>query len=478
MIATANQYKKPQEISIRLEDLPAIYSPEAEREVLGAMLTDPESIIDDVIEQLSPEDFFNPAHRQIFESIVEMSNEHRLIEIGTVCQYLEDRQLADAVGGLSFLAELTSGVLSVLTAPSRIQTIREKGILRRLREACARIVLDTRDRQHEVDTVVDEAESAIFKISEKNISKSYRPAADIVPRAIKIIEDTTAMRGRYNGIPSGFTELDQLTTGFKGGEMIVVAARPGVGKTAFALSMVKNMLKEKFSVEEDKLIKPGHAVAFFSLEMTGEQLMLRLLASCADVSLQKIREGNLTNRDIDGLSLVAGEISGYPLFIDESSFLSITQLRAKARRMKAMHNIEVLVVDYLQLLTSSSRKAQDNRQVEVAEISRGIKALAMELNIPIIVLAQLNRKPEEGNQDPALHHLRESGSIEQDADIVMMLSRKFEKDGQEETTETRHGPAFTAKLNIAKQRNGPTGSIELVFNARSTRFETAPRHTQ
>jgi replicative DNA helicase len=191
-----------------------------------------------------------------------------------------------------------------------------------------------------------------------------------------------------------------------------------------------------------------------------------------------MREGNLTSKEIDGLSLVAGEISSYPLFIDESSFLSISQLRAKARRMRSMHGIEALVVDYLQLLTSSSRKAQDNRQVEVAEISRGIKALAMELEIPIIVLAQLNRKPEETNQEPALHHLRESGSIEQDADVVFMLSRKFEKDGQEETTETRHGPAFTAKLNIAKQRNGPTGSIELVFNARSTRFESAPRQTQ
>jgi replicative DNA helicase len=269
MIATSSQFKKPQEVNIQLEGLPAIYSPEAEREVLGSMLTDPEAVVDEAIEQLSPEDFFNPAHRQIFEVMVEMQNEHRPIEINTVCQYLEDRKLAEGVGGLAFLAELTAGVLSVLTASARIQTVKEKGILRRLREACAHIVLDTRDRQHEVDQVLDEAESAIFKLNEKSISKTSRPAEKIVIEAIKIIEQTAKMKGQYNGIPSGFFELDRLTTGFKAGEMIVVAARPGVGKTAFALSMVKNMLKEKYSADEEKIIKPGHAVAFFSLEMTG-----------------------------------------------------------------------------------------------------------------------------------------------------------------------------------------------------------------
>jgi len=475
MIAKTAEFKTTKEQKIQIEGLPAIHSLEAERAVLGSMLTDPDAVVDEAIEKLNPDDFFHLAHRQLFECLVEMRNEHRTIETSTVFQYLEDRQLAESMGGIPFLAELSSGVLSVLTASSHIQTVREKGILRCLREACAKIVLDTRDRQHEVETVLDEAESSIFKLNESHVTKSARSAGEVVKKAIEIIQLTTKLKGQYNGVPSGFHELDRLTTGFKGGEMIVIAARPGVGKTAFALSMVKNMLKEKYSVEEERMKQPGYSAAFFSLEMTGEQLMLRLLASCADVSLQKMREGTLTGRDIDGLSIVAEEITSYPLHIDESSFLSISQLRAKARRMMALHKIEILVVDYLQLLTSSSRKAQDNRQVEVAEISRGIKALAMELNIPIVVLAQLNRKPEETNQDPALHHLRESGSIEQDADIVLMLSRKFEKDGQAETTETRHGPAFTAKVNIAKQRNGPTGTVELVFNARSTRFDSAPR---
>jgi len=456
--------------------MPAVHSPEAERAVLGSMLTDPDAVIDETIELLAAEDFFDPAHQQLFATLIEMRNEDRPIDITTVYQYLEDRKLADSLGGAAFLGELSTGVLSVLTASAHIKTVREKGILRRLREACAQIVLDTQDRQHEVESVLDEAESSIFKLNEKHVTKTTRSAASLVFPAIQIIENTMKLDGQYNGIPSGFHELDKLTTGFKGGEMIVVAARPGVGKTAFALSMVRNMLKEKYSPEEEKIIRPGHPVAFFSLEMTGEQLMLRLLASCADVSLQSIREGNLRASDLDALNVVAEEIANYPLFVDESSFLSITQLRAKARRLKAQHDISAIVVDYLQLLTSSSRKAQDNRQVEVAEISRGIKALSMELNIPIIVLAQLNRKPEETNQDPALHHLRESGSIEQDADLVLMLSRKFEKDGDEETTQTRHGPAFTAKLNIAKQRNGPTGNIELVFSARSTRFDSAPRH--
>jgi len=257
--------------------------------------------------------------------------------------------------------------------------------------------------------------------------------------------------------------------------MIVVAARPGVGKTAFALSMAKNFLKSRYDEVQERMVMPGYPVAMFSLEMTSEQMMLRLLASCANVRLQAIRDGTLNQQDIDLLMKVGEDLANYPLYVDESSMLNITQLRAKARRLKQHHDIQVIIIDYLQLLTSNSEKAKNNRQVEVAEISRGIKALALELKVPIIVLAQLNRKPEEGNQEPALHHLRESGSIEQDADVVMMLSRAFTKDGEAEAIDNQHGRALKASVNVVKQRNGPTDKVDLLFQADYTRFDSWPR---
>ena len=457
-------------ISFSIEGLPAIHSPEAERSVLGAMLSEPDQIIDLAESSgLTANDFFQPAHQELFRALTDMRTRGLAIDPVTVLQYLEDRKLGDAVGGPSLLGELSAGVVSVMTAPSHVQTVRQKSILRHLQQACAKIVYDSQDRQHEVDEVLDEAEKIIFEIADRGVVNSTVKSRDVVMRTIDIIERTMKMKGRYDGLATGFTELDKLTTGFKPGEMVVIAARPGVGKTALALSMAKNFLKERYDDKIERFVKPGHPVGFFSLEMTAEQLMLRLLASCAEVKLQSIRDGKLANADLDRMVLIAEDVAGMPLFIDESSMLSINQLRAKARRMKKMYDIQVLIIDYLQLLTSSSEKARDNRQVEVAEISRGIKALAKELKIPIIVLAQLNRKPEEGNQDPALHHLRESGSIEQDADVVMLLSRSFEKDSEDASRGIR------ATLNIAKQRNGPTDKLYLRFMGEYTSYVDEPR---
>jgi replicative DNA helicase len=466
--------KYAKQLSISLEGLPPIHSPEAERCVLGAMLSDPEAVIDEVAQTLKAEDFFNPAHQSLFNCIIDMRNRALPIDPGTVFQYLEDRKIAAAVGGAPLLGELAAGVVSVLTAPAHTQTVRAKSILRSLQTACAKIVFNTQERQHEVEEVLDEAEKGIFEIADRAITNTTLDSKDAVKRTLKIIERTMRLKGRYDGVPTGFLELDRLTTGFKPGEMIVVAARPGVGKTAFALTMAKNFLKEKWDDKLGRFVKPGYGVAFFSLEMTAEQLMLRLLASYARVRLQEIRKGELSGRDLDALGVVAEELSTLPLYIDESSMLSITQLRAKARRLKQRHNIDVIIIDYLQLLTSSSEKARDNRQVEVAEISRGIKGLAKELNVPIIVLAQLNRKPEEGNQDPALHHLRESGSIEQDADTVMLLSRSFEKESDEQ--DSAHG--YKATVNVAKQRSGPVDKIQLRFRGEYTVFEDEPREVK
>ncbi len=475
MIAALENNPRRKTIQIQLEGLAPIHSADAERAVLGAMLSDPEHVIDQATEVLATEDFFNPAHQELYRTLGEMRNKGMPIDPVTVLQYLEDRKLDEAIGGAPVLGELAAGVLSVLTAPQHIQTVRAKSILRHLQQACARIVYNAQERQHELEEVLDEAEKLVFEITDRGVTQTIAEPRKVVVKTIEMIERTCELKGRYDGLATGFDELDQLTTGFKEGEMIVIAARPGVGKTALALTMAKNFLKERYCKDQDRFVKPGHPVGIFSLEMSAQQLMLRLLASMANVRLQAIREGSLSKTDLDSLSMVAAEVAELPIYIDESSMLTVNQLRAKARRMRQMHKVEIIIIDYLQLLTSTSEKARDNRQVEVAEISRGIKALARELKIPIIVLAQLNRKPEEGNQEPAIHHLRESGSIEQDADVVMLLSRAFEKDQDDEAMADKRGNVFRAKLNIAKQRNGPTDKIDLLFHGEYTRYESMPR---
>lgn len=478
MIADSQRFTK-NKVSISLENIAPIYSEDAEKHVLGAMLSGSDDAIDLATEKLQARDFFNPGFQILFEAMRDMRSSSLPIDPSTVFQYLEDRKLAETIGGgAAVLGELASTVIPALTAPTHIETVRSKSLLRQLQQSCARIVYDAQERQHEVDEVIDEAEKAIFQISEQGVSQAYRDAKDVIGTTIDMIESRMKRKGLYDGVPSGFDELDKLTTGFKPGEMIVIAARPGVGKTAFALSMAKNFLKERYDEDEDRFVKPGHPVGMFSLEMTSEQLMLRMLASCANVRLQAIRDGTLSQQDIDLLIKVGEDLAGNPLYIDESSMLNITQLRAKARRLKQQHNVAILIIDYLQLLTSSSEKARDNRQVEVAEISRGIKALALELKIPIIVLAQLNRKPEDSGGEPAIHHLRESGSIEQDADVVMLLNRSFTKDGEAEEINNQHGRALKATVNVAKQRNGPTDKIDLLFQADYTRFDSWPRNPQ
>lgn len=478
MIADPTEFRAPrrrgESISIKLEGLPPIHSEEAERALLGAILSQPTEVMDRATETLSPEDFFNPAYQELYRGLMEMHRIGTPIDLSTVMQYLDDRKLSDVTGGPALLGDLAAGVVSVMTAPAHIETVRSKSILRHLQSACAKIVYNSQERQHQITEVLDEAERMIFEIADRSLTKTTVNSREAAIQTIKMVERFVQLKGRPNGLCTGLDDLDQLTTGFKEGEMIVIAARPGVGKTAFALTMAKNFLKERYDSDQDRYVKPGYGVGFFSLEMTSQQLMLRLLASYASVGLQKIRRGELSQSDMIALSSVAAEVADLPLYIDESSMLTINQLRAKARRMKQAHKVEVIIIDYLQLLTSSSEKAKDNRQVEVAEISRGIKALSLELKIPIIVLAQLNRKPEEGNGEPALHHLRESGSIEQDADIVMLLSRVAAEEAGEGAPDPSGG-AIRARLNIAKQRNGPTDKIDLLFKSAYTRFDSVPR---
>jgi replicative DNA helicase len=453
-----------------------LYSAQAERALLGCMIAQPAEVINDVTVTLAPEDFFVRAHEHIFAALRDMSNQGQAIDAISLHQWLSDRALAETVGSPGIIAELYTGYATHLNVASYIRIVKEKSLLRSLQHACSTIVQDISEMPDSVSSVLDRAESAIFHVTNLGLTNSTVPAATEIDKAIKLIERFQSRKGHLQGLPTGFHKLDEATAGWKPGEMIVLAARPGQGKTALALTFARRALEERYDEATDAWKKPGHAVGMFSLEMTNEQLMLRLLASYGSESLGRIRSGDLDDQAMQKLRLIAGDMREWPLFLDDSSFLTITQLRGKARRMKDRYGIELLVIDYLQLLRSESQQAKDSRQNEVAEISRGIKALAKELGIPIIILAQLNRKSEEARQEPALHNLRESGAIEQDADVVLLLHRpEAEKeDGENEPRPV--GPIIPYKLIIAKQRNGPTDKIDIQFNSPYTRFDDPVRH--
>jgi replicative DNA helicase len=452
-----------------------LYSAEAEKAVLGCMMAQPAEVINDATVALMKEDFFVPAHQEIFGAMRDMYNNSQAIDVMTIHQYLVDRKLAEAVGSPGILAELLVGFATHLNVGSYIQIVKDKSLLRSLQLACSTIVQDISDMPDSVPDVLDRAESAIFHVTNLGLTQSTVSARQEIDKAIALIEDFQNRKGHLHGLPTGFHKLDELTAGWKAGEMIVLAARPGQGKTALALTFARHALDQRYDEASDSWKKPGHPVGMFSLEMTNEQLMLRLLASYGSESLQRIRQGDLDEHSLQKLRLVAADMKEWPLYLDDSSFLTINQLRGKARRMKDRFGIEMLVIDYLQLLRSESAQAKDNRQNEVAEISRGIKALAKELSIPIIILAQLNRRSEEAKAEPALHNLRESGAIEQDADVVLLLHRN-EPDKDEDGNTAPSGPVIPYKLNIAKQRNGPTDKLDILFHAPYTRFDDPVRH--
>jgi replicative DNA helicase len=311
---------------------------------------------------------------------------------------------------------------------------------------------------------LDQAEKEIFAITGEHVKTEIVPTKELVMEAIEQIEKLYETRGSVTGLPTGFIELDRMTSGLHAAEMIVIAARPSMGKTAFAMNIAEHVAMEV-----------GKAVAVFSLEMSSQQLVQRILCSRAKVDLQRVRNGFLSERDFPNLTAAASQVAAAKMFIDDTAGLTITELRAKARRLKSQQDIQLIVIDYLQLLRSMSRRAQDNRQLEISEISAGIKALAKELNLPIIVIAQLNRQPDtrakEGGR-PRLSDLRESGSIEQDADLVGLLVRPEYYETDDEAKLERAGEA---ELIIAKQRNGPTGDVPLTFLKQYTRFESRAR---
>jgi len=344
--------------------------------------------------------------------------------------------------------------------------VQEKYLLRRMIRTCTEVVGRVYDYEGEIDVLMDEVERDILRISESRVQSQTTTIKELVKKAINTIEDFHQRQGVLTGVGTGFKDLDKMTSGLHGGEMVVIAARPSMGKTSLAMNIAEHV-----SIEQRL------PVGVFSLEMTSESLVLRMLCSRSRVNLRNVREGFLAERDFPKLTGSAGKLSNSPLFIDDSSALSILQLRAKARRMAQQYGIKLFVVDYLQLLHSTSRRAE-NRQQEIADISSGIKSLAKELNVPVIVLSQLNREIErEKGRPPRLSDLRESGAIEQDADVVGLLYKPKLGSDDEDGSGAVEEDAVPINLLIAKQRNGPTGDVSLTFLKSYTRFESAAKVT-
>jgi replicative DNA helicase len=407
------------------------------------------------------EAFYDLRHRTVYEALVEMYDGKQAIDPFTLQQRLKDKQQLESVGGVAYVSALPDAVPSAANLSFYLEIIWEKFILRRMISTCTEAIGRVYEYEGDVDALLDEVERDILHISESRVESSSSTIKDLVHRAITTIEEYHQRQGMLTGLGTGFTDLDKMTSGLHGGEMIVIAARPSMGKTSLAMN-----------VAEHVSIDLKLPVGVFSLEMTAESLVLRMLCSRSRVNLRNIRDGFLAERDFPKLTGAAGKLANAPLFIDDTAGMSILELRAKARRMYQQYGIKLFVVDYLQLLHSSARRIE-NRQQEIADISNGIKALAKELKVPVIVLSQLNRELEKDkSRKPRLSDLRESGAIEQDADLVALLykpaSGEDEEAGQEQD-------AVPVNLLIAKQRNGPTGDVNLTFLKSYTRFESAAK---
>src|ERR1700726_1330485 len=439
------------------------HSVEAEQGVLGSMLISPRDAVAEAVEKVTDEYFYVPAHQVIFNALVDLWNAGQAIDLITFTQVLRDRNLLESVGGPAFVTSLFTFVPTAANIGYYLEIVRDKYILRQIISAGTESVRRAYEEQEEVGALLDEVEQKIFAVGEDRFKGQILSMKDQVMEAIESIEKLYERKGGITGISTGFIEFDRMTSGMHAAEMIVIAGRPSMGKTALAMN-----------IAEHAAIQEKLPVGVFSLEMSSQQLVQRLLCSRARVNLQKVRDGFLGERDFPNLTTAASKLAEAKIFIDDSASLTILELRAKARRLKAQHEVQLIIVDYLQLLRSTSRRAQDNRQLEISEISAGLKSLAKELKIPVIVVAQLNRQPEQrSGGKPRLSDLRESGSIEQDADLVGLLVRP---EIYEEDEEARAEKAGEAELIIAKQRNGPVGEIPLTFLKEFTRFEDRARN--
>jgi replicative DNA helicase len=424
---------------------------DAERAVLGALLLNDEYITT-ISEVIVPDDFYNPAHKTIYQAIVELGQKHKRVDIVTLQDELTKKDLLDTAGGIIYLVSLQEDIPSVGLIVQHATIIKEKSVLRQLISSAATIITNcyTQD-QDSIDAVLDDAEKIIFNIANKRSSNSFVQLDIWLKKTFQHLSDIKSHMKGITGVPSGFQHLDQMTSGFQNSDFIVLAARPSMGKTALALGIALEAARN------------GFATGVFSLEMSAEQLTLRLLSAESGIGHHNIRNATISSDEWMDLTNVAAQLAEMKVFIDDTAMLNIMDLRAKARKLKAEHGLQFLVIDYLQLLHSN--KKHENRHQEVSDISRSLKALAKELNIPIIALSQLSRAVDSRmDKRPMLSDLRESGAIEQDADVIMFLYRDAVYNPEAEN------PAL-AELIIGKQRNGPTGTVYMNFIREITKFE-------
>ena len=427
---------------------------EAEQSVLGAVLIDRDAMIE-IADFLKPDDFYRQAHARIYAVMLDLSERREPIDIVTVSESLERGGDLEAIGGRSYLGTLSNSTPTAVHAAQYARIVERKAVLRNLIGAAGKIAGIGYEDPAEISEAIDRAEAELFAVSERRVSAGFSPLKSLLHDAYDRLDYLHAHRGEISGVRSGFGDLDALTTGLQKSDLVILAARPSVGKTSFALN-----------IAEHAAVRDKQSVGIFSLEMSKEQLVLRLLSSVSGIDSQRLRTGFLEELDFARIAPAMNALSEAPIYIDDTPNISTMELRTKARRLQAEVGLDLVIVDYLQLMQSSVTTKDANRVQEVAEISRGLKALARELKVPVLALSQLSRQPEmRESKEPRLSDLRESGSIEQDADLVMFLYREKERGSDDQQAEGE-----VVKLKLAKHRNGPTGEIDLWFKKAQTRF--------
>ena len=424
---------------------------EAEQSVIGSMIIDKTSIAE-AMEVLKAEDFYKDSHKAIFNAILDLYQKDIAVDIITLTEHLKSTDRLEAAGGITYISELSGSVISTANVQSYIKIVSDKSILRKLIRSSTKIIEESYNNQDDVLKAMDLAEKEIFNLSNSKSTSDFEPMSVVLERGFLEIERLFNNKGETTGVASGFRELDMKTSGFQKGDMVLIAARPSMGKTTFALNLA-----------EHAALRAGKSVAIFSLEMSKEQLAYKLLCSQAHVDMLKLRTGNLDDKDWENIAKASGPLASAKIFIDDKAGMSVMEMRSKCRRLKIEQGIDLVLIDYLQLM-SGSKGGSESRQQEVSEISRSIKALAKEMQCPVIALSQLSRAPEQRTDHrPMLSDLRESGSIEQDADLVMFLYRDEYYDKE---TEDKN----IAECIIAKQRNGPTGTVKLAWLGQFSKF--------
>jgi replicative DNA helicase len=429
---------------------------EAERSILGAILLD-NFAYNQAAEHLRPEDFSLDSHRRIYTRMVDLAESSRPIDMITLVEELDRRKELEAIGDVGYISGLVDGVPDRPSIEHYIKIVRDKALLRGLIHAANAAIVRAGEQGDAAEEILNDAEAAIFQLSEKRIGRGFMGVQEIVKESFGSIDALLQRGQRITGLATHYTDLDEMTSGLQRSDLVIIAARPSMGKTAFAMNIAENA-----AIEDQKV------VGMFSLEMSREALLLRLLCSKARVDSHKMRTGSLWRDDMDKVVRAVDQLAQAPIFIDDTPGISLSEMRAKARRLQqSQGGLDLIIVDYLQLMSGGSRR-YENRTQEVSAISRGLKALAKELKVPVVALSQLSRAPESrgGDHRPQLADLRESGSIEQDADVVAFIFREEVYKPDEPELDG------IAEIIIAKQRNGPTGRIKLAFIKNSTRFES------